>query len=124
MAQPIYSTSMVIDSFRGLNQTGDGTNIDIRYATETENVNFHNGTYSPMREGDMIEQTLDNPIGTLAYLHRRYGTSSDTTVLVAISDGKLYTKLLDEDDEWQKQYEGDLAYWGKRGQTFGVGLHT
>lgn len=106
MAQPIYSTSQVIDLFKGINQTGDGTNLSMRFCVESENVNFHNGSFSPMREGDMIEQTLEGPIGTLAYLSRRYGENAGTTVLVAISEGKLFTKLLDYDDPWQEQYDG------------------
>ena len=94
MAQPIYSTSVRIDSFRGLNQTGTGANMDLRFAAEMENVNVHNGEFAPMREGLRLAQELDEPIGTLAYLSRRYVENPDT-LLVAISDGKVYTKELD-----------------------------
>ena len=103
MSQPIYSTSVVIDSFKGLNQTGDGANMSMKYAAEMENVNVHNGTFSPMREGKAIPQELDKPIGTLAYLSRRYVTNPDT-LMVAVSDGRIYTKEMDGDDDWVQRY--------------------
>ena len=105
MAQPIYSTSVQIPVFSGLNQSGDGYNKNMQFAWEMENVSVEGGTFRPMREGLKIEQELDHPIGTLAYLHRRYGQETGT-LLVAISDGSVYTKVLDGDDEWQVQYEG------------------
>lgn len=103
MAQPIYSTSVVIDEFKGLNQTGDGANMSLRYAVEMENVNVHNGSFSQMREGKVIPQTLEKPIGTLAYLSRRYVTNHDT-LLVAISNGRVFTKQLDGDDDWVQRF--------------------
>ena len=36
---PLYNTHVEIDTFRGLNQAGDGHNLSMRYATEMENVN-------------------------------------------------------------------------------------
>ena len=102
---PLYNTHVEIDSFRGLNQAGDGHNLSMRYATEMENVNVEGGTFKPMREGSMVPQMLTAPIGTLAYLHRRFGTETGT-LLVAISEGKLYTKLLDQDDEWVERFSG------------------
>ena len=105
MATPIYSTSVVIDRFSGLNQTGDGYNTSMRYARDAENVDVTGGSFRPMREGQKLEQSLPSPIGTLAYLHRRFGLYTGT-ILVAISDGKVYTKLMDGDDEWVECYEG------------------
>lgn len=103
MAQ--YSTTVQIPAFNGLNQTGDGYNMSMQYAREMENVNVQGGAFKPMRTGRVLDQMLTAPIGTLAHLHRRYG--SDTgTLLVAISDGKVYTKLLDGSDDWVQQYSG------------------
>lgn len=101
----LYSTSLVIDRFSGMNQTGDGYNMNMRYAVDTENVDVSGGSFRPMREGQRLEQSLPSPIGTLAYLHRRFGLYTGT-LLVAISDGKVYTKLMDGDDPWVECYEG------------------
>ena len=106
MAQPIYSTSVQIPLFSGLNQTGDGYNMSMQYAWEMENVNVEGGSFQPMREGLLMEQELEYPIGTLARLHRRYGQNTGT-VLVAISNGCVYTKEYEDDDEWVKRYPGD-----------------
>ena len=105
MAQPIYSTSVQIPLFSGLNQTGDGHNMNMQYAWEMENVNVEGGSFQPMREGLLMEQELTKPIGTLARLHRRYGQNTGT-VLVAISNGEVYTKELDGTDAWVKRYPG------------------
>ena len=103
-----YETSVPIPSFGGINQSGDGYNYSMRYARTMENVNVTNGSFAPMREGVRIAQTLDKPIGTLAYLHRRYlfDTGSTQTQLVAISSGSVYTKGLDTDDAWVERYSG------------------
>ena len=105
MAQPLYSTSFNITHFSGLNQTGDGYNMNMQYAREMENVSVEGGSFRPMREGLLMPQELTEPIGTLARLHRRYGEDTGT-VLVAISDGKVYTKDLDGDDAWVQRYTG------------------
>ena len=102
---PIYSTNVLIPYFTGLNQSGDGYNTDVKYAREMENVNVEGGSFQPMREGLLIPQELSKPIGTLARLHRRYGTNTGT-LLVAISDGEVYTKALDGSDAWVKRYPG------------------
>ena len=94
MAQPLYSTSVQIPVFSGLNQAGDGFNKSMQYAVEMENVSVEGGSFKPMRQGLMLEQELVAPIGTLAYLHRRFGAETGT-LLVAISDGRVFTKLLD-----------------------------
>lgn len=106
MAQPEYSTSVQIPVFSGLNQIGDGYNRSMQYAWEMENVNVDGGTFRPMREGLQIPQELENPIGTLAYLYRRFGGTgvAGTTVLVAVANGRVFTKMLDGTDEWTQQY--------------------
>ena len=106
MAQPIYSTSVQIPYFSGINQAGDAHNKNMQYAWEMENVNVEGGSFRPMREGLRLAQELDKPIGTLAYLHRRYGQNTGT-LLVAISDGNVYTKTLDGSDDWSaSKYSG------------------
>ena len=100
-----YETSVTIPSFAGLNQAGDGYNQSMRYAREMENVNVTGGSFSPMREGIRFEQEMEKPIGTLAYLHRRY--TGEDTLLVAIADGCVYTKTLDGDDEWEQRYPAE-----------------
>ena len=102
---PLYNTHVTIDSFRGIDQSGDGYNLSLRYATDMENVNIEGGGFQPMRSGVLIPQTLAKPIGTLAYLHRRFGQDTGT-LLVAVSDGRVYTKLLDGDDDWVERYTG------------------
>jgi hypothetical protein len=106
MANPIYSTSVPVSGFSGLNQSGDGHNLSMQYAVEMSNVSVEGGTFRQMREGQQLPQELTNPIGTLAYLHRRFGATgvAGTTLLVAISSGKLYTKLLDGSDAWVQRY--------------------
>lgn len=102
-----YNATVEIPSFAGLNQTGDGYNMTMRYARKMENVNVSGGSFQSMREGRRIGQTVSKPIGTLAYLHRRYlAQEGEKTLLVAISDGKVYTKALDRDDEWVQRYAG------------------
>jgi hypothetical protein len=105
MATPLYSTSFNISQFSGINQSGDGYNMNMQYAREMENVNIEGGSFRPMREGTMLEQTLEYPIGTLACLHRRFGADT-STLLVAVSNGTVYTKTLDGTDEWEDRYIG------------------
>ena len=102
----LYSTSVQIPKFSGINQAGDGFNRNMQFAWEMENVSVEGGSFSPMREGLAIAQEVTAPIGTLAYLHRRYGGTgiAGTTVLVAVSNGRIYTKLLDGNDEWQQRF--------------------
>ena len=104
---PLYNTHVTIDSFRGIDQSGDGYNLSLRYATDMENVNIEGGGFQPMRSGVLILQTLAKPIGTLAYLHRRFGQDTGT-LLVAVSDGRVYTKLLDGDDDWKQRYPSQI----------------
>ena len=103
--QSAYETSVTIPSFAGINQAGDGYNQSMRYAREMENVNVKGGVFTPMRKGIEIDCEVPKPIGTLAYLHLRYA-STPSTLLVAISNGKVYTKTLDGTDDWVQRYPG------------------
>lgn len=97
-----YETSVNIPSFAGLNQSGDGYGQSMRYARTMENVNVTGGIFAPMREGVRFDAEVPKPIGTLAYLHRRY--NGGNTLLVAIANGIVYTKVLDGNDEWVQRY--------------------
>ena len=124
-----YETSFNISKFAGLNQTGDGYNMNMAYAREMENVNISGGSFQPMREGRRLEQTLHEPISTLAYLHRRWGQTPGT-LLVAISNGRVFTKTLDGSDEWQQKYpplvntadEGEEPVWEEDGDPLDVSV--
>lgn len=103
----IYSTNVEIPSFAGLNQTGDGYNMSMRYATEMTNVDVTGGSFAPMRKGVAINQRLHSPINTVACLSRRFcANDEERNVLVAFSDGKVYTKILDKNDDWVMRYDG------------------
>lgn len=102
-----YSSSVSIKGFDGLNQTGDGFNMNMRYATDMENVDVTGGGFRTVMKALPLAQSLDNPIGTLARLHRRYhAVDSEKDVLVAMSGGRVWTKLLHGDDAWQARYGG------------------
>ncbi len=103
----IYQTTADIPSFAGIDQSTDGYNMSLRYAQYAANADVTGGGLAPARAGVAMAQTLPGPIGTLARLHRRYhAQEAERDVLVAISGGRLWTKLLDADDAWQAQYGG------------------
>lgn len=115
---PAYSTTVQIPAFAGIDQTGDGYNKDLRYATEMENVDVHNGQFKPFQLGKFL---LDGPapdatqpgppIGTLACLSRRYGGFNDENrdLLIAFAGGHVYAKTLKGDDPWIALKVGYLA---------------
>lgn len=93
--------------FSGVNQSTDGFNMAMQYADEAYNADVTGGSLSPVRTGLALEQTLETPIETLAILRRRYHVKEDERdLLVAISAGSVYTKLLDHDDPWIMQFTG------------------
>lgn len=71
-ARPLYETAVNIPYFAGINQTGDGYNLDLKYALECENVDFHNGQFKNVREGKRIAPPLPAACGTLTFLHASY----------------------------------------------------
>lgn len=111
----LYQTAVDIPSFMGINQTGDGYNMSLRYAREMENVDITGGSYQPMRAGQAIEQHLTKPIGTLACLSRRFNVESGKeNVLVAIAGSGVWVKILDGDDIWVRKYNkltNDVCDW-------------
>lgn len=104
----IYQTDAELPSFAGINQSTDGYNMSLRFAEIAYNADVTGGSLAPMRDGLSIGVTpLDKPIETLARLHRRFvAKDGERDVLVAISDGNVYTKLLDHDDAWVLRYSG------------------
>ncbi len=111
----VYQTTVDLASFAGVNQSTDGYNMSLRYARFMTNADVTGGGLAPMRKGVPIDETIDSPIGTLARLHRRYNVAEDEQdVLVAIADGRVWTKLLDHDDAWEARYGGlttDVCDW-------------
>lgn len=79
--------------FLGLNQYGDGTsNSDQRYAVEEKNVETINGVMQPCAANKLLAPILEQPIETLALLHRRWHTieGEDKDILIAASAGYLW----------------------------------
>lgn len=101
-----YGADVLIPSFTGLMQYGDGVNLDMRYATEAVNCDTTGGTLKPMRTGaslgpiTVIDDTtpvpIKAPIGTLMRLYRRFA-ATDNDVLVAVAGGNVYYKLPSSD---------------------------
>jgi len=81
-----------IPSFRGLNQYGDSTNIDLRYAADCTNALTAQGVLKPMTQCELLTGTLPAPVETLARLHRRWHASAHD-VLIAAAGGRLYWML-------------------------------
>ena len=89
-----------IPSFRGLMQYGDGINADPRYATDCRNMETPGGVMQPAAACILMPPSLAAPIETLARLHRRWYTGSESKdILVAGSGGKLYA-MLPEASAW------------------------
>ena len=103
----IYQDDIEVPGFAGINQSGDGYNMSMRYAVEAYNADVTGGALAPMRDGKSIGHEVTAPIETLALLHRRYHTAPDEQdLLVAVAGGLVYTKLLDHDDPWVMRYAG------------------
>ena len=102
-----YTASTSAQGFSGLNQTGDGVGLSLRYATDMENVDVRGGGFQTMLKPQALPQHLDAPIGTLARLHRRYhAVASERNVLVAFSGGRVWTKIMGGDDAWSPRFGG------------------
>lgn len=111
-----YDTSVQIQAFSGLDQTGDGYNKRLNFAVEMENVDTTGGQFKPFRVGTQIGPELEGKtIGTLACLSRRYYVQDDEKdLLVAFAGGKVYTRVLGSDDPWEvRHYYSELG----EGQT-------
>lgn len=94
-----YDTSTSIPAFRGLNQYME-INGDPTYAAEEKNVETKAGVLQPVAACTLLTPQLDHPIETLMLLHRRWYTGADDKdILVAASNGKLYS-MLPNASEW------------------------
>lgn len=87
-----YEADTRIPSFFGLMQYGDGMNIDPRYCVDMENVDTSEGTFKPYAKPNLLPGQLSKKIETLAILHRRWytGTDTDKNVLIAAANSQLY----------------------------------
>ena len=89
-----------IPAFRGLNQYGDGTSVDPRFAVDCANALTVQGALRPMSKCQQLPGELPHPIETLAMLHRRWH-AAQKDVLIAASGGQLYW-MLPEGGRWTK----------------------
>lgn len=95
-----YEQEQRISEFKGLMQYGDCINNDPRYAFAAQNCETTGGVLQPAAACTLLPATLEQPIGTLAMLHRRwYSGEDDKDVFVAASGGRLY-RALPTDEEW------------------------
>ena len=101
-----YETSVLVQGFAGLDQTGDGYNKNLRFAVEMENVDTTNGQFKPYRVGVQVgPEMVGKTIGTLACLSRRYYVPTEQKdLLVAFAGGRMYTRVLGSDDPWEVRH--------------------
>ena len=101
-----YETSVLVQGFAGLDQTGDGYNKNLRFAVEMENVDTTNGQFKPYRVGVQVgPEMVGKTIGTLACLSRRYYVPTEQKdLLVAFAGGRMYTRVLGSDDDWEVRH--------------------
>lgn len=89
-----YNATMKIPEFKGLLQYGDGLNADPRYSPDAVNAETKGGVLQPVAACELLPPALGKPIETLARLHRRWYTGSGSKdILIAASDGKLFSAL-------------------------------
>jgi hypothetical protein len=94
------NATMRIDSFKGLYQAGDGVDVSAAYAVDAVNALVEGGLMQTAREPAPLPATLPGPIGTLAYLYRRWYSADDRKgVLVAAANGHLY-RMYPDDTAW------------------------
>lgn len=89
-----YDATTMYPMFRGLMQYGDGINNDPRYAVEVMNMETPGGVLQPVAACNLLSPLLENPIETLALLHRRHhAVEAERNLLVAASGNKLFAML-------------------------------
>jgi len=88
-----YDATVRLDRFLGLQQTEDGMNTDIRYASEVLNVETPEGVLQPHAGYDLMDGDFQNRVETLARFTRRWYTGIGSKEwLVCAAGGKLYAR--------------------------------
>lgn len=88
-----YDADLFIPGFLGIDQTGEGINGDVRFASEEKNLETIAGTLQPQAAPVILPETFQNRVETLAWFHRRwYEGEGSKDWLVACAGGKLYSK--------------------------------
>lgn len=89
-----YDADVYINSFAGLMQSGDGVNVDTRFALEAENVETPKGVLQPKARMGILSGSFETRIETLAWLYRRWHSDEATKeVLFAATDGQIYYRI-------------------------------
>jgi hypothetical protein len=98
-----YDADVWVERFLGLNQTEEGMNSDVRYATEAVNVETPKGVLQPHAGYELLGGEPDNfpRIETLASFHRRwYSGNGSKEWMVCCAGGKFYYKQVGSDVPW------------------------
>lgn len=104
VAYTTYAHYVRTDTFGGIYQEGDGFNVSVRYAADGKNFDTTGGSMKCMTKGTLLDGLVDQPIGTLAMLYRRFHeNAAEREVMVAAAGSKIYTKIL-PDGEWTIAY--------------------
>ncbi len=110
-----YETTMLVNSFAGINQSAGDRNVAMKYAVDGENFKTTDGLLQSMTGGrEHIPPALPAPIGTLMLLFRRFRRDdffhTAPELLIAAAGNAIYARPLNEpgaiNSEWYKIYEG------------------
>lgn len=92
-----YDAQARIPAFYGLMQSGDGINVDPRFAVSAKNVDTRGGVMMPVATCTRLDGTLSAPIKAVAMLHRRWEREEEEKdLLIASSAGKLFARTTAE----------------------------
>ena len=100
-----YDTDVWLREFRGLNQSDEMMNPDIRFAAEAENVETIHGILQPQAAYDVMTGPTNDPedcprVETIAYIARRWYEGAGSNVwYVCAAGGNLYQKQAGRPDE-------------------------
>lgn len=94
----MYEKALTMKQFSGMYTSGDGVNLNLKYATEAVNCDTRGGSLQPMTKGVSMGavvvdgEPINKPIGTMMRLYRRF-SETDNDVFVVVADGQVYYKL-------------------------------
>lgn len=95
VAYSTYAHYVRTDTFGGIYQEGDGFNVSVRYAADGKNFDTAGGGLKSMTKGTLMDGTVEQPIGTLAMLYRRFhAAAEEREVMIAAAGNKIYAKIL------------------------------